>query len=121
MRNSEISLYQTVGARIREERNKKGWSQSKLSEMTSISLPHISDIELGKKQMKLETFFKIAEALQVSTDILLRPDIPIVKEQYNREFSGILSDCTPMEIESIFRIIREFKNSTHSKEKSDYE
>jgi len=121
MENTELSIYQCVGARIREERNRKGWSQSKLSEKTSISLPHISDIELGKKRMKLETFLKIAEALQVSTDTLLRPDIPEVKAQYDSELSGILSDCTPQEIESIFRIIKEFKNSMHSKKKTEFD
>ena len=42
MGNNEVSIYQSVGARIREERNRKGWSQSKLSEISSISLPHIS-------------------------------------------------------------------------------
>ena len=121
MGNNEVSIYQSVGARIREERNRKGWSQSKLSEISSISLPHISDIELGKKRMKLETFLKIAEALQVSTDTLLRLDIPEVKEQYDSELSGILSDCTSKEIESIFRIIKEFKSSMHSKSSSEFE
>ena len=113
-------LNKRIGARTREVRIQQMMSQADLADKAHISLPHVSELELGKKGMKLSTFIQIAEALQTSTDRLLRPDIPEVNGIYQNEFSELLSDCTPTEIESIIRIIKELKTSMHSK-KDNYE
>lgn len=120
MKEADMELYKKIGGRIREVRIQQKMSQADLAEKAHISLPHVSDIELGKKCMKLSTFTQIAEALQVSADRLLRLDIPEVNEIYKSEFADLLSDCTPSEIESIIRIIKELKISMHSK-KDNYE
>lgn len=41
--------------------------------------------------MKLETFIRIIEALQVSADSLLRPDVPEVRSLYQSEFDELLA------------------------------
>ena len=107
---------QIIGSRIREVRVKKGMSQAELAVEANISLPHISDIELGKSRMMLASFVRITEALQVSADSLLRPDIPEVKNLYQSEFAYILYDCTPAEIDSILKIVKELKATMHKKE-----
>lgn len=118
---TDMEIYKKIGARIREVRIQQKLSQSDLAEKAHISLPHVSELELGKKGMKLSTFIQIAEALQVSTDRLLRPDIPEVNGIYQSEFAELLSDCTPAEIESFIRIIKELKASMHSKKENyDY-
>lgn len=71
--------WKQIGSRIREARASKGMSQANLAVKASVSLPLISNIEHGKTRMHLDTFVKIAEALQVSTDHLLRADVPEVK------------------------------------------
>lgn len=111
MASSESGTYAAIGARIREVRLKKKLSQQELAAAANVSLPHISEIELGKSQMRLSTFVRIAEALQVSTDYLIRPNVPEVYAIYQSEFEDIISDCSPMEIDSIFRIIRELKTT----------
>lgn len=65
--------------------------------------------------MMLASFVRIIEALQVSADSILRPDVPEVRNLYQHEFSEILSDCTPKEIDSIFKIVRELKTTMHKK------
>ena len=107
MDNNE--LYKEIGSRIREVRLQQGLNQAELSKRTNISLPHISDIELGKTKMQLGTFTKIIEALQVSADVLIRPDIPQVNALYQREFCDVISDCTPSELEAIITIASEVK------------
>jgi predicted transcriptional regulator len=47
---------QMIGSRIREARVKCGMSQSDLAVKANISLPHISDIELGKTNMMLSSY-----------------------------------------------------------------
>jgi len=115
MAGRDITESQIIGSRIREVRVKKGMSQAELAAKANISLPHISDLELGKSRMMLASFVRITEALQVSADSLLRPDIPEVKNLYQSEFADILDDCTPAEIDSILKIVKELKTTMHNK------
>lgn len=108
-----------IGSRIREVRSKRLMSQAELAEKASLSLPLISNIELGKTNMQLVTFIKIAEALQVSTDYLLRAEVPEVKPIYQGEFADLLEDCTPSEMESLLSIVRSVKATIHRKQNND--
>lgn len=105
--------YTKIGARIKEIRLQRHMSQATLAEKANISLSHISDIENGKTTMLLPTFIRIVEALQVSADALLRSDIPEVNNLYKGEFAEILEDCSPTEIDSILKIVREVKRLIH--------
>ena len=60
-----------LGNRIRDARERRHLTQEKLSEIVDISPTHMSVIERGVKGMKLSTFIKIANALDVSADELL--------------------------------------------------
>lgn len=117
MGTGEEADYKKIGARIREARISKKMSQQELATAAELSLPHISVIELGKAKMQLATFIRIAEALQVSTDELLRPNIPQVNTIYQAELQEIIGDCSPSEIDSIFRIVREIKATMRSHKK----
>lgn len=110
-----------VGHRIREIRLSKGMTQNDLAFAAHISTSNVSDIELGKSKIWLTTFLKIVEALQVSSDSLLRPDVPEVNDMYQNEFSELLADCTPTEMESIISIVRQVKTTLHQpKNEEDY-
>ncbi len=113
MENTTEEMCREIGSRIRDIRLSRRMSQADLAGKAHMALPSISEIELGKREMRLSTFISIAEALQVSTDLLLRPDIPEVKTLYQSELNDLLADCTPGEIESIFVIVREFKEQMH--------
>ncbi len=108
-----------VGSRIKAVRISRGMSQADLAVEASVSLPLISNIERGKTRMQLETFVKVAEALQVSADYLLRPDVPEVKAIYQGEFAELLEDCSASEMETILKIVREVKASMHKKQNND--
>ena len=61
----------------------------------------------------------ITEALQVSADVLLRTNIPEVNGIYQGEFKDLLADCSPAEIDSILKIVKELKTTMRIK-KDDY-
>ena len=109
-----------IGKRIREFRVKKNMSQAALADKVNVSLSQISDIERGKTSMRLTTFIGIVEALQVSADVLLRTDIPEVNTLYKSEFAEVLADCTPSEIDSILKIVKEVKRSMHNPKQESY-
>lgn len=111
MAEHDLTESQLVGSRIREARLSRRMSQADLAAKANISLPHISNIENGKASMKLESFIRIIEALQVSADSLLRPDVPEVRSLYQSEFDELLADCSPKELDSILKIVRELKST----------
>ena len=111
---NEKSVEQIIGKRIQKIRRAKGFTQQQFAEMIGLSTNYLSDIERGKSKMMLSTFVRITEALQVSADVLLRPDVPEVNGIYRNEFSDILVDCTPSEIDSILRIVKELKETLHN-------
>ena len=73
MEEHGLNERQLIGSRIREARVGRRMSQADLAAKANISLPHVSAIETGKTNMKLESFIRIIEALQVSADSLLGP------------------------------------------------
>lgn len=64
--------FKDVGARIREARKIQKLSQADMAERLQISTSHMSYIENRKKNIGLDIFMRLTEALQVSADWLLR-------------------------------------------------
>ena len=117
----EKIVLKQIGQRIREIRLAKGMTQNDLAFVAHISTSNVSDIELGKSKIWLTTFVKIVEALQVSADSILRSNVPEVNDMYRNEYSELLSDCSPAEIEAIMEIVRHVKTTLHRpKDSYDY-
>lgn len=106
-----LTELERIGHRIRDIRNKKGINQAELAERAQLSTPVISDIELGKNNMKIDTFKRIIEALQVSADMVLRPNVPATNNVCSQEISELLSDCSAAELESLVKILKEIKET----------
>ena len=118
MHSGNISGAAEIGARIREARLARKMSQSELAEKSNISLPHISEIELGKADIRLQSFIRIIEALQVSSDAIIKARVPAVSQLLYQEYADTLADCTPDEIEALIRITKQLKETmrTHRTE-----
>lgn len=115
----QVDFYKTIGLRIREIRLSKGLSQADLAEKAKVSPPLISSLENGHSKIWLITFAKVCEALQVSANDILRLDTPAAINDYPREFTSLISDCSSSEIESILKIAKEVKTSIR-KQKQEY-
>ncbi|PIR93511.1 transcriptional regulator [Candidatus Falkowbacteria bacterium CG10_big_fil_rev_8_21_14_0_10_43_10] len=66
------NIQQKFGARIKSLRLQKNMSQEDLSSKTGLHRTYISDIERGIRNVSLKNIEKIAKALSVSPDVLLR-------------------------------------------------
>ncbi|MBE6584106.1 MAG: helix-turn-helix transcriptional regulator [Ruminococcaceae bacterium] len=62
----------TVGKVIRNYREKSNLSQDVVSGLADIGRTHLSAIERGVRKPTLETFFKLAEALNIEPHKLLK-------------------------------------------------
>ena len=119
MTGSDALFYKNIGNRIRELRLQKGMSQTELAEKANLSVPVISDIENSHSKIWLITFSKIAEALGVSANDILRLNTPESIAGFPEEFAEILKDCSPEETESILQIAKQVK-STFDSQKNKY-
>lgn len=61
-----------VGRVIQEYREKKHLSQEVVSGLADIGRTHLSAIERGVRKPTLETFFKIADAMDIPASELMR-------------------------------------------------
>lgn len=63
------------GHRVREERLKRGISQEQLAELAGVHRTYIGMIERAEKNITLENIEKIARALKLKPEDLLRFDV----------------------------------------------
>ena len=67
-----MSPKMTVGAVIQACREERGLSQEVVSGLAGIGRTHLSAIERGERRPTLDTFFKIAEALDIPPSQLMK-------------------------------------------------
>lgn len=80
----ETITQKELGARISEIRKSKGYSQGELAKLLGISRPSLTQIELGKRNISVIEFKKIADNLSISIDKLLSNDFKFEKIEFNQ-------------------------------------
>ena len=68
-------LYEDLGKRVRQQRKLARMTQEKLAEKAGISFAFVGHIERGTRKASLETLVKLANALNVSPDLLLQDSL----------------------------------------------
>lgn len=64
-----------LGKRLREARQKKGYTQQFLAAQADIGEVYLGEIERGLKMPSMNIFIKIIEALDISADYVLRDEL----------------------------------------------
>lgn len=95
-----------MGERIKKQRLLNGYSREKLAEMADITPRFCYDLELGLKNMSVNTLCKISDSLHVSVDyILFGPDL---EGNGLDSLMGIIGTCPPDKLEHLEQIISHF-------------
>lgn len=97
--------YKEIGVRIRQVRNKCGYTQERLAEMADIGAVYLGEIERGKKMPSLKSFIKILKALDISADYVLRNELSSGKEFIFDEVTKKLENLTPHRRKALCDII----------------
>lgn len=95
-----------IGARIKAAREKAGMTQEDLAAAVEMSPTHISVIERGVKPPKLATLVKIANALKVSSDMLLQDVVTYASDGLASELSVAISQLPKKDQERMLNAIR---------------
>jgi XRE family transcriptional regulator, regulator of sulfur utilization len=68
-----MTLVRNFGAAVRHLRELQGWSQEQLAERAELNRSYVGEIERGAAIASIVTVDKLARALGVSIERLLRP------------------------------------------------
>jgi transcriptional regulator with XRE-family HTH domain len=96
----------TLGARIVELRNRRGWNQKELARRARLRPARLSTVESGVKRPNVEELARLAEALGVSLDELWSGSWrPAKAERFElwRELAGFAS---PEELAGMVRLLQ---------------
>lgn len=66
------AVQKALGARIRELRVKKGWSQEEFADLCGIHRSHMGEIERGETNLTLSTMLVITHKLNVSISSIFK-------------------------------------------------
>ena len=97
--------YLRLGQRIRRQRKLIGLTQKEVAERAGISLPFYGHIERGTRKASLETTVDIANALGVSTDMLLQDSLDVMTKPLASDAS--LSEHSRALLTDIVGVLRE--------------
>lgn len=65
----------TIGQKVKQERERRGWSQAHLSDVSGVPQTTISTIESRTKRPDAVTLNDIAKALGITVDALLNEEV----------------------------------------------
>lgn len=103
-------MLKEIGARIKQARQNKHMSQMDLAEASGLSTSFISNVEMGRQSMNIRALIAISNALNVSTDWLLRNDTQAALSISSEEIYRELQDCNPQEREAILKLVEYTKD-----------
>lgn len=95
----------TMGARFKQARLSKGLTQEALGEMCDCGTTYISDIERGAKFPSMSLFIRMVNALDVSSDFILRGELNSGKTYVYDELTRKLENLTPQQRENVSMMI----------------
>jgi transcriptional regulator with XRE-family HTH domain len=67
-----IDICVRLGRRIRLLREKQGWTQQQLADMTGIGRVHVSELENGKREAGLRMLEKLAATFEMTVSDILK-------------------------------------------------
>ncbi len=84
-----------LGQKLREARQRMGYTQHALAEIANIGNVYLGEIERGLKMPSLNIFIKLIEALDISADYILRDELTSGKEYIYDDITQKLKGLTP--------------------------
>lgn len=95
----------TIGKKIQKYREAAGLSQERLAEAIGLSSNFISYIERGVKMPSLENFIKIANAVNISTDLLLADVLENTQKQQASDYLSRIEKLAPKDRQRILAVL----------------
>lgn len=106
MEGKEYTDWMGFGARVKNARNSIGMTSEKLAEKAHRTENFILRIESGKKSCSIHTLYQLSNAMNVTTDRLLKGGKVEEKEYKDREIiDNILNNCDEKQLKAIKEVL----------------
>src|SRR2546428_382660 len=76
---AHMDVLHSVGAAVRSQRERRGWSRRELAEQSGVSERFLAQLEVGHGNISLRRFAEVAHALGTTPAALLEPTEPSEK------------------------------------------
>jgi len=108
------NIYEVIGKRIRDERKKLSLTQEELASQARIGTKFLSSIERCATKPSLDTFIKIAGALGVTCDSLMKEPSKqtIYKPKFSKQLEYAISELPDEKQAQVLTIIKDIKKLT---------
>lgn len=98
--------FEKIGARLKELRLTKGYTQEQVAAIIDVNTSHISNIENNRVKVSLTALVQLCNALDVTVDYVLSGEYPQNSSVLDYEILKELQKCTPDTKEKILKIVR---------------
>jgi len=108
MQQETFQIRQIIGENIREGRRRLEVTQEEFAEAVDLSVQSVSSLENGMKFARMDTYFKIAETLELPIHLLFSEQLSqdnILDGQHHLLFY----DCKADEKKALIKIMAEIK------------
>ncbi len=99
-----------IGNKLHEARKRLGFTQQEVAEKAELSDRTYADIERGNVNMRIETFLKICNALQVTPDAVLTEENASLSDT-EKAVSKKFDACSDAEKRTALKIIDTYLSS----------
>lgn len=108
-------LNTSIGKRIRQYRIAHKMKQEELAEKANLSVTYIGMIERGERLPRLDTFIEIANALEVSADLLLADVLVTGYKVKNSKLNEQLEMLSDEDRNRIYEVVETMVKHSHKK------
>lgn len=105
-----MNLKKDFGQRIRELRNKRGYTQYQLAEIVGIDPKHISHIETGRSFPKADLIERFSAALDVDYTVFFKEACNQDKDVLMFKIQKMLEMATRAEVCYVYRLLDTYFN-----------
>jgi transcriptional regulator with XRE-family HTH domain len=104
---SRYSLdYKILAERIKQARQERGYSQSKLAELVGVSTNTIGKLEINYTTVSLNTILNIANALEVDVNYFFSDTVMNTKKSTDLLIDSLLEDFTEKDKQLLIQLIK---------------
>lgn len=96
---------QLLGARIKELRKAKGYSQQKLAELIDIDSKHLSKIEVGSSYPSLYNLEKITKVLNIEMQDLFKFEHHKNRDELIKDITELLNNAKDDSLRMAYKVL----------------
>ena len=98
--------FTSIGQKLKDERNRTGWTQEEVAEVIGITPAFVGHIERAERSMSLDTLIHFCNLYKITIDYLLSDTLPSQQDNISSQIAGMLKTKSVEQQAAILDILR---------------